>query len=417
VSTPRVLMTGATGSFGRHLAARLLERGCELVLVVRGSDGADARRRAHCALGYAHARVRVVRGDVTASGLGLSHADSVLARSSGVVLHAAATTEFGLPLAAARQANVEGTRNVVALAARMPRLEKLVHVSTAFVAGKRCGRVLEPQLHHDLGFVSAYERSKHEAERLVRTHGRALPTAILRPSVVAEPPENAGASALWFALHMIERGLLPVLPGAPANPLDLVPAADAAAASASLILAPGALGTFHIASGNRAPRIVDVVRVGARCNVRFADRARFAHELERLRALHPNAARSYDALATFIELLAYPKTFLLLQPAALLDHRALALTWFVLTYASLGLGLVKFRRFANLHLQSSRIASVFQYAFVVGALAAPPYQPVLLYTAASFGIVSSLETLALQLMRDDVNEHLGSILLAARRRS
>jgi phosphatidylglycerophosphate synthase len=108
---------------------------------------------------------------------------------------------------------------------------------------------------------------------------------------------------------------------------------------------------------------------------------------------------------------------LLLQPAALLDHRALALSWFVLTYASLGVGLVKFRRFANLHLQSSRIASVFQYAFVVDALAAPPYQPILLYAAASLGIVSSLETLVLQLLRDEVNEHLGSMLFALRRKN
>lgn len=106
---------------------------------------------------------------------------------------------------------------------------------------------------------------------------------------------------------------------------------------------------------------------------------------------------------------------LLLQPEALLDHRVIVLTWFVLTYVSLGVGLVKFRRFANLHLQSSRIACVFQYAFVVHALAAPPYEPVLLYVAAVLGIVASLETLVLQLARSDVNEHLGSILLAVRR--
>ena len=106
---------------------------------------------------------------------------------------------------------------------------------------------------------------------------------------------------------------------------------------------------------------------------------------------------------------------LLLQPAALLDHRAVALAWFALTYASLGVGLIKFRRFANLHLQSSRIACVFQYAFVVGALAAPPYEPILFYAAAGLGILSSLETLVLQLVREDVNEHLSSILLDARR--
>ena len=108
---------------------------------------------------------------------------------------------------------------------------------------------------------------------------------------------------------------------------------------------------------------------------------------------------------------------LLLQPAALLDHRVIALTWFVLTYASIGVGLVKFRRYANLHLRSARIACVFQYAFVVDALVAPPYVPVLLYAAASLGIISSLEALVLQLARSEVDEHQGSLLLASRRGS
>jgi nucleoside-diphosphate-sugar epimerase len=306
----RVLMTGATGSYGRLLANELLARGCELVLLVRGRDGAEARRRAYAALGCAaHPSVHVVRGDTTVASLGLSRADAIHARSVDTVVHAAATTEFGLPLPAARRANVEGTRNTLTLACQLPRLEKFVHVSTAFVAGKQCGRILETVLRDDAAFVNSYERSKWEAERLVRDHENALPVAILRPSVVVEPVSARKASALWFTLRLIARGVVPVLPGAPTNPLDLIPAPDAAAAGADLILAPDAVGTFHLASGDRAPRVADVVAVGAARSVRFVDRAQFAHELVRLRALRLEAARSYDALGTFIELLAYPKTF------------------------------------------------------------------------------------------------------------
>lgn len=131
--------------------------------------------------------------------------------------------------------------------------------------------------------------------------------------------------------------------------------------------------------------------------------------------MHSAFGSKFDSIADGLITPSAVAWLLLLQPAALLDHRTITLTWFALTYASLGVGLVKFRRFANLHLQSSRIACVFQYAFVVDALAAPPYEPVLLYAAASLGIVASLETLVLQLVRNDVNEHLGSILLVARR--
>jgi phosphatidylglycerophosphate synthase len=106
---------------------------------------------------------------------------------------------------------------------------------------------------------------------------------------------------------------------------------------------------------------------------------------------------------------------LLLQSRAILDHLALWLVWFAITYTSLGIGLIKFRRFANLHLQSSRVACVIQYAFLVDAFAAAPYQPVLLYAAAGAGLVSSLETLSLQLARTRVDEHLFSVIPALRR--
>lgn len=308
MEAPRVLMTGATGSFGRSVALELLANGCELVLVVRGRTDTEARRRAHAALGYGGPDVEVVRGDLEADQLGLTRAGRALARTADVVVHAAASTEFGLPLDAARRVNVGGTRNVLSLAHRIPRLRKLVHVSTAFVAGKRCGHVLEPELH-DAGFVNSYEHAKHEAERLVRAHSRALPLAVVRPSLVLDPPGATGTSAFRFALQLIARGLVTVLPGAPANPLDVIPADDAAAATVRIALDRGAFGTFHVASGDRAPSVGDIVRVGARRRVRFVEQPRYADELAAVCARHPHARRSYDALATFIELLAYAKTF------------------------------------------------------------------------------------------------------------
>ena len=71
---------------------------------------------------------------------------------------------------------------------------------------------------------------------------------------------------------------------------------------------------------------------------------------------------------------------------------------------------MKFRRVANLHLQSARLACVVQYAFLVDAFVAPPCEPVLLYAAAVAGIVSSLESLVLQLTRSRVDEHARSLL-------
>jgi nucleoside-diphosphate-sugar epimerase len=295
MTAQRVLMTGATGSFGRYVAAELVERGCELIVLARGHDDMDARRRAHRTIRFPLPGIRVVRGDVAAEGLGLSHAGRALARSAEIVLHAAATTDCGVDLDAARRVNFDGTRNLLALAHRVPGLQKLIYVSATCVAGKRCGHVLEPQLH-DAGFLSPYERTKYEAERLVRAHSQVLPVAVVRPSLVVDV-----APALRLALDVVARGLLPVLPGAATNALDVIPANDAAAAIARIVLARGALGTFHVAAGDRAPRVTEVIRVATRRRLRFVEHTDFRREVER---------REFpEAIAPFIGALAYPKTF------------------------------------------------------------------------------------------------------------
>jgi len=106
---------------------------------------------------------------------------------------------------------------------------------------------------------------------------------------------------------------------------------------------------------------------------------------------------------------------LLFEPSAFLDNLGPAVAWLAITYASTLVGLVKFRRADNLHLQSARIAAVVQYAFIVDVFVAPPYEPILLYAAAGMGILASLESLVLQLTQHHVREGMGSLLLVARR--
>lgn len=96
---------------------------------------------------------------------------------------------------------------------------------------------------------------------------------------------------------------------------------------------------------------------------------------------------------------------LMLRPEVVTDHLALVSVWLMTTYASLALGLVRHRRLANLHLQSSRVACVVQYAFLVDVFVSSSYSPLLLYLAAGLGIYSSLETFVVQAVFDSVDEH------------
>jgi long-chain acyl-CoA synthetase len=170
-----LLLTGATGFVGMELLARLVNApaacATPVVALIRAEDDAHATRRLHETLSvfgavepYAQ-RVTAVAGDLERPGLGI---DPRLARSVSEIVHGAASVSFELGLDRSRAINVEGTRRVLAFAARCPRLRRLTYVSTAYVAGEHRGVFAEDD--YDLGqrFRNPYERSKFEAEGLVR---------------------------------------------------------------------------------------------------------------------------------------------------------------------------------------------------------------------------------------------------------
>jgi thioester reductase-like protein len=310
----RILLTGVTGSFGRFVARALMERGCELVCVVRGRDRAEATGRAVAALGPVSVleRVVVLPGDVLQPGLGLEpplvrHLQETV---DGIV-HSAATTSFGLEVDLARRVNVTGTRNVLDFARGVRSLRRLGYVSTAFVAGKRTGVVRESDLHHGAGFVTSYERSKYEAELLVQRAAATLPVAVFRPSVIVDPAQDAVGrpNALRFALSVLRDGVLPFLPAAATTPIDLIHSVDAADALAGLSLDDDADGTYHLTAGAAAPSLAELLEAAGAGSTRFVPAGTFDRGLARLRRQNDAGASSYDRIDSFIRVVSYPKVF------------------------------------------------------------------------------------------------------------
>jgi long-chain acyl-CoA synthetase len=249
-----LFMTGATGLIGSRVLRRLLAAAPGLhafVLVRDAARWTDVGGGAEALDG----RVTPLVGDITREGLGLDgRARRALARRVGLVVHAAADTVFSRPLPAARRVNVDGTEHVLELAAQWPRVERTVHVSTAFVAGRRTGPILEHEDGPDEGFVNSYERSKFEAERLVRSS--AGPWVILRPSTVVCDGTHGRVSqlnAVHRALRLYHAGLASMLPGGEASPVDLVTADYVADCVSAVTMAPGVEGsTFHVCAGRGA---------------------------------------------------------------------------------------------------------------------------------------------------------------------
>jgi len=72
-------------------------------------------------------------------------------------------------------------------------------------------------------------------------------------------------------------------------------------------------------------------------------------------------------------------------------------------------GLIKFRRFLNLHLYTGKASGVFGVLFVVDALVLG-FSPTLFYMAVGALLLGNLESLTVMLTRPRVDEHIGSIL-------
>ena len=271
---PPVFLTGATGFLGMEVLARLLEKGDrEVLALVRAPDTAAAQERLDGVLAKLWrdpspylGRARAVAGDVTQPGLGIPNDERArVAEEAGAVLHCAASISFDLPLDEARQINVEGTREVIGFAREckaLGRLERFVHVSTAYVSGKQSGTFRERQLDAAQEFRNTYEQTKWEAEHVVMGAGDLAP-AIARPSIVMGESDTGWTPAfnvLYWPLRAFSRGLFDEIPALPVAHVDVVPV-DYVADALVHLLGIHDQGVFNIVSGRQAPFANELVEL------------------------------------------------------------------------------------------------------------------------------------------------------------
>ncbi|MEU7230693.1 amino acid adenylation domain-containing protein [Streptomyces chrestomyceticus] len=232
-----VLLTGASGFVGGFLLHRLLHATAARVhCPVRATSPAHARQRVRTALTRygLHLdeadwqRVECFPGDLTQPRLGLDHerADA-LAQRLDLIVHNGARVNFLYPYQQLRPANVDGTREVVRIAAR--RRVPVHFVSTvAVVAGFGTAGVREvdedlPPAHAD-GLTMGYAESKWVAEGVLRRAAeQGLPVAVYRPYEVTGDRTHGACNtetAICSLFKMIaDTGLAPDIE----LPMDFVP--------------------------------------------------------------------------------------------------------------------------------------------------------------------------------------------------
>jgi thioester reductase-like protein len=253
-----ILLTGATGFLGVQLAAEILTQTEQpLRCLVRAQSPAAASERVRAAMlehgvwrPEWHTRLRAEPADLAAPRLGLAPDRwDALARASCAVFHNGAQVNFGLPYAALRGSNIEGTLWALRLAAHDH--QKPLH----FVSSKGvfhgevypgATSILEDEpVRPPLGGL-AYQHSKWAAEQLViaaRAHG--LETAVYRPGRIGGHSQS-GRINPDDLLYRILRACVQVgsIPDVPVR-LEITPVDHVAAAIVRMSRKASATGHAH----------------------------------------------------------------------------------------------------------------------------------------------------------------------------
>lgn len=240
MSSPSILVTGATGFAGTALCRALVGEGEKVVAFVRDRSRAETLER----LGVECRRVDIRRPD------------EVVARfPEGVraVYHLAAA--FRTEHARREEfhaVNVEGTRHLLD-AAETRGAGRFVHCSTVGVHGA----VADPPADENAPFRPGdhYQRTKAEGEKLVRERSdRGFPSVIVRP-VGLYGPEDTRFLKLFRA---VDRGRF-VMIGAGRNRYHLTYIDDLVRGLLLCGREERALGEVFILAGNDCPTVRDLV--------------------------------------------------------------------------------------------------------------------------------------------------------------
>jgi nucleoside-diphosphate-sugar epimerase len=215
----RVLLTGATGFVGSHIAGAFVEAGYEVLCGVRASS--DMRW-------ISDLPIERVSLDLKGGAEGLPRA----VENADLVVHTAGITR-ARRVEDYHSVNAEGTRRL-AVAAFEAGVRRFVLISSLAARGPD-----DPT--KDDHPESAYGRSKLEAEAYLRSLGGRMEAVVLRPAAVYGPRDTD----LLPLFKMANRGWLPVPSGA--NLLQPVYATDVARAALAAVREPLGFGPFPVA--------------------------------------------------------------------------------------------------------------------------------------------------------------------------
>ena len=197
-----LLLSGPTGLLGEYLLKDLLLANVNVAVLCRPAPGVQARDRIEdlisrweAMLGFVLPRPVVIHSDITQPRAGISDIDLEWIRKyCDSFLHNAASLTFDANRADGEpwRSNLHGSENAIEVC-KLCGIENVFHVSTAYVCGRRIGKVLETELDCGQAFATEYEASKCASE-LAWQEAAFTNLTILRPAIIVGDSENGYTS-------------------------------------------------------------------------------------------------------------------------------------------------------------------------------------------------------------------------------
>lgn len=263
------LVTGGTGFIGRYVLERLLEREGTIYVLVRPKS----RERLEAIAERLHApkeRIVPLTGDLTEPNLGLSAAEREQIKDVQHVFHLGAIYNLDASDRENRENNVGGTINAVRLANQLKNAT-FHHISSIAIAGRYNGVFQEDMFDAGQKLEFPYDRTKFEAEQVVREECN-VPWRVYRPGIVVGDSRTGAIDKvdgpyLMFRLIKRIKQTLPAwlpTPGIVGGQANMVPVDYVSAAIDHLAHKPGLDGrAFHLVDPY-PPTIGEAISIFAR---------------------------------------------------------------------------------------------------------------------------------------------------------
>ncbi len=263
----KIFLTGSTGVIGSRIAADLIRRQEEVILLIRADSDVDLRKKFSKVVEYYSlspklANVQLLRGDLTREKFGLATPEWERISSEVThIIHTAADLKLDHPMDVALQRTLIPTQHVLEFAVAANKngtFSKFDYFSTVGVGGRGLAQLKEERVKEEPQYHNSYEAAKGAAEKKVfEEMERGLPASIYRPSMVVGDSKDGSVwryQVFYYIVSLLSgqktRGFLPKFT---MQRLDTIPVNTVSDVIVNLLDDKEAIGrVFHLTSAENS---------------------------------------------------------------------------------------------------------------------------------------------------------------------